>query len=81
MILSKELDVAIDLLFGLKVKTLRVYAKSHNIRLGKNKSELIENIIESVTKWSLRLEAIPGGNLSIDFVLTPAPVQDRQTQE
>ena len=68
---SKELDIAIDLLFRLRVKTLRRYAKSHNIKFGKNKSELVENIINSITKWSLRLEAIPGKDLSIFFVLTP----------
>jgi len=68
---SKELDIAIELLFGLKVKTLRIYAKSHNIKFGKNKAELIENIINSITSWSLRLEAIPGSDLTISFALTP----------
>ena len=78
MILSKELDVAIDLLFSLKVKTLQVYAKSHGIRLGKNKSELIENIAKAIQMYELSVQALPGASVLISFVLVPAPVVEGQ---
>lgn len=78
--ISKELDMVIELLFDLKVKSLRTYAKSHNIKYGKNKAELIENIINSITEWSLRLETPPGGDLLVSFALTPDGSVSRRIQ-
>ncbi len=78
MIMSKELDVAVRLLFGLKMKTLRAYARSHNIKLGKNKAALIENIVDAVNKWQLIIQAVPKDDIVISIVLMPNSAAGKQ---
>jgi hypothetical protein len=53
----------------LKVATLKNHARSHGVKLGRNKTELIQNILDAATTRVLMIEAPKGKPLSVGLQL------------
>ncbi len=65
-------EFAKEIFMELKGDTLKIFAKSHGIKIGKNKRLTIENIIERCDRWKTSISAIPGKDIGIIMVFTPA---------
>ena len=64
--------VAMEFFRILKVETLNVYAKSHGIKIGRNKLVTINNIMERCDRWEMAVTAIPGKDFEIVIRFTPS---------
>ena len=63
--------IAAELFMQLKVKILNAYAKSHEIKIGKNKRATIENILDRCDTFKIDLIAIPGDDIEVCLTFTP----------
>ena len=71
-------DSVFTLALEMRAKTLKAFARSHGIKLGKNKTETLNNILDATDKLEIRSSAVPGGDLSVHVI---ASVPRRLTQE
>lgn len=64
--------IAIEFFKILRIDTLKTYAKSHGIKIGRNKLATIENIMERCDKWEMSISAIPEKDFEITIRFTPS---------
>lgn len=72
-------EFAKEIFMELKVKTLNAFAKSHKIKVGKNKTQTIENIMEACNVWETSISAIPNNDILVVMTFTPAPQPNKTT--
>ncbi len=64
--------IAAELFVHFRVDTLNAYAKSHEIKVGKNKRATIENILDRCDRSKVELVALPGDDIEVCLVFTPS---------
>ena len=69
-------DSIFTLALEMRATTLKVFARSHGIKLGKNKTELLNNILDATDRLEILSEAIPGGDLKVQVIVSVPDKQD-----
>lgn len=64
--------IATEFFVQLKVKTINAYAKSHEIKIGKNKRATIANILDRCDTFKVELLALPGDDIEFCMVFIPS---------
>ncbi len=61
---------AIEIFMEMRVVVLNAFAKSHAIKIGKNKRATIENILNRCDTYTVELRAVPGKDIRLSMRFT-----------
>ena len=62
---------AAEAFLELRAVTLREFSKSHGIKLGRTKKQLVENILNACSSYEIIIQAVPGGKATVYMDFTP----------
>lgn len=63
--------IATALFMELKVPIINTYARSHGIKIGKNKRATITNILDKCDRFKISINAFPCGDIEGSICYTP----------
>ena len=69
--LSEDKMYAFEQFSELRMATLKRFAKSHGIKFGRVKEQMVWNILDACSTYEVAIETVPGRNATITLTFKP----------